>query len=127
MEQESAVCENRAVTSEIKTKSDVSESEEQTMKTTLSIEGMMCGHCQATVEKALKGVPGVSEVVVSLEDKNAVVTAEESVSADALKAAVVDAGYEVTNIHMETESPLYASKMGNHLLKLSTVVCRPHR
>ena len=98
MEQESAVCENRAVTSEIKTKSDVSESEEQTMKTTLSIEGMMCGHCQATVEKALKGVPGVSEVVVSLEDKNAVVTAEESVSADALKAAVVDAGYEVTNI-----------------------------
>ena len=39
-----------------------------------------------------------SEVVVSLEDKNAVVTAEESVSADALKAAVVDAGYEVTNI-----------------------------
>ena len=98
MEQESAVCENRAVTSEIKTKSDVSESEEQTMKTTLSIEGMMCGHCQATVEKALKGVPGVSEVVVSLEDKNAVVTAEESVGADALKAAVVDAGYEVTNI-----------------------------
>ena len=73
MEQESAVCENRAVTSEIKTKSDVSESEEQTMKTTLSIEGMMCGHCQATVEKALKGVPGVSEVVVSLEDKNPIV------------------------------------------------------
>ena len=50
------------------------------------------------MKKALKGVPGVSEVVVSLEDKNAVVTAEESVSADALKAAVVDAGYEVTNI-----------------------------
>ena len=64
----------------------------------MKIEGMMCGHCQATVEKALKGVPGVSEVVVSLEDKNAVVTAEKSVSADALKAAVVDAGYEVTNI-----------------------------
>ena len=98
MEQESAVCENRAVTSEIETKSDVSESEEKTMKTTLSIEGMMCGHCQATVEKALKGIAGVSEVVVSLEDKNAVVTAEESVSADALKAAVVDAGYEVTDI-----------------------------
>ncbi len=74
-------------------------SEVNNMKTiTLSVEGMMCGHCQATVEKALKGVPGVSEVVVSLEDKNAVVTAEESVSADALKAAVVDAGYEVTNI-----------------------------
>lgn len=96
MEQESAVCENRTVTSEIK--SDVTESEEKTMKTTLSIEGMMCGHCQATVEKALKGVQGVSEVVVSLEDKNAVVTADGSVSADTLKNAVVDAGYEVTNI-----------------------------
>lgn len=68
------------------------------MKTTLSIEGMMCGHCQATVEKALKGVQGVSEVVVSLEDKNAVVTADESVSADTLKNAIVDAGYEVTDI-----------------------------
>ena len=98
MEQESAVCENRAVTSEIKTKSDVSESEEQTMKTTLSIEGMMCGLCQAYVDKALKLVPGVSDVVVRLEDKNAVVTAEESVSADALKAAGVDAGYEGTKI-----------------------------
>ena len=96
MEQESAVCENRTVTSEIK--SGVTESEEKTMKTTLSIEGMMCGHCQATVEKALKGVQGVSEVVVSLEDKNAVVTADESVSADTLKNAVVDAGYEVTDI-----------------------------
>lgn len=96
MEQESAVCENRTVTSEIK--SDVTESEEKTMKTTLSIEGMMCGHCQATVEKTLKGVQGVSEVVVSLEDKNAVVTADESVSADTLKNAVVDAGYEVTDI-----------------------------
>lgn len=96
MEQESAVCENRTVTSEIK--SDVTESEEKTMKTTLSIEGMMCGHCQATVEKALKGVQGVSEVVVSLEDKNAVVTADESVSADTLKNAIVDAGYEVTDI-----------------------------
>ena len=96
MEQESAVCENRTVTSEIK--SDVTESEEKTMKTTLSIEGMMCGHCQATVEKALKGVQGVSEVVVSLEDKNAVVTADASVSADTLKNAIVDAGYEVTDI-----------------------------
>ena len=40
----------------------------------------------------------MSEVVVSLEDKNAVVTADESVSADTLKNAVVDAGYEVTDI-----------------------------
>ena len=79
-------------------KNESENKEETKMTKTMKIEGMMCGHCQATVEKALKGVPGVSEVVVSLEDKNAVVTAEKSVSADALKAAVVDAGYEVTNI-----------------------------
>ena len=70
---------------------------EETMKTTISIEGMMCGHCQARVEKALKEVAGVTEVTVSLENKNAVVTGE--VSADVLKQAVVDAGYEVTGIN----------------------------
>lgn len=72
--------------------------EKQTMTTTLNIEGMMCAHCQGRVEKALKEVPGVTEVAVSLEAKNAVVTAEDSVSADTLKAAVVDAGYVVTSV-----------------------------
>ncbi len=68
----------------------------ETMTTTISIEGMMCGHCQARVEKALKEVAGVTDVTVSLEDKNAVVTGDAS--ADALKQAVVDAGYEVTDV-----------------------------
>ena len=68
------------------------------MKKTMNIEGMMCAHCQGRVEKALKEVPGVTEVTVNLEAKNAVVTAEDSVSADTLKAAVVDAGYEVTSV-----------------------------
>ena len=69
---------------------------ESIMTTTLSIEGMMCGHCQARVEKALKEVAGVTEVTVNLENKNAVVTGEAS--ADVLKQAVVDAGYEVTDV-----------------------------
>ena len=67
-----------------------------TMTTTISIEGMMCAHCQAHVEKALKEVAGVTEVTVSLENKNAVVTGDASV--EALKQAVVDAGYEVTDV-----------------------------
>ena len=72
---------------------------ETDMKTyVLSIEGMMCGHCTGRVEKALKGVPGVKDVVVSLEDKNAVVRAEESVAADALKAAVEAQDYPVTAV-----------------------------
>ena len=69
---------------------------ESTMTTTISIEGMMCAHCQAHVEKALKEVAGVTEVAVSLENKNAVVTGDASV--EALKQAVVDAGYEVTDV-----------------------------
>lgn len=75
------------------TKSNNNHKGEASMTTTISIEGMMCGHCQARVEKALKEVPGVTEVTVSLENKNAVVTGDASV--EALKQAVVDAGYEV--------------------------------
>ena len=69
---------------------------ESTMTTTISIEGMMCAHCQAHVEKALKEVAGVTEVTVSLENKNAVVIGDAS--AETLKQAVVDAGYEVTDV-----------------------------
>lgn len=60
---------------------------------TLSIEGMMCKHCQAHVEKALTGVAGVSKVVVSLENKSATVTGE-GIAKDALVKAVAEAGYE---------------------------------
>lgn len=68
------------------------------MTKTLVVEGMMCVHCQARVEKALAGVPGVSAAVVNLEAKTATVTADESVTAEALTAAVTDAGYEVTSV-----------------------------
>ena len=98
MEQESAVCENRAVTSEIKTKSDVSESEEQTMKTTLSIEGMMCGHCEAAVKKALEALPEVASAEVSHEKGTAVVTLEKEIADDVLKKTIEDKDYEVIEI-----------------------------
>ena len=61
----------------------------------LKIEGMMCPHCSAHVEKALLAVPGVESVVVSLGDKNAVVTGNADF--EACKKAVVDAGYTVLN------------------------------
>lgn len=66
------------------------------MKTVIKIEGMMCQHCVAHVNKALTGVPGVETVEVSLEEKQAVVTG--SADKGALTAAVQDAGYEVTGI-----------------------------
>ena len=70
--------------------------EEPTMKKTLSIEGMMCAHCAAHVEKALNALPGVT-AAVDLAGRSAVVTGD--VSDEALKKAVADAGYTVTDIH----------------------------
>lgn len=64
----------------------------------LNIEGMMCGHCTARVEKALKAVDGVESVKVSLADKTAKVEASECVTAERLKAAVEEQDYEVTSI-----------------------------
>ena len=58
----------------------------------LDIAGMTCDHCVRSVTNALKDVPGVSEAVVSLEDKQATVTAE-SVDVEALIAAVEEEGY----------------------------------
>jgi copper ion binding protein len=65
------------------------------MKTTLTIEGMSCEHCVHHVTEALKGVSGVSSADVDLKKKSAEVEHGESVSLDALKAAVEEAGYEV--------------------------------
>lgn len=69
-----------------------------TMKKVLDIEGMMCQHCVAHVNKALSGIEGVEDVEVSLENKNAAVTLAADVSDDALVKAVVDAGYEVKGV-----------------------------
>lgn len=74
------------------------ENKEETNMITMKIEGMMCAHCQAAVTKALNAVEGVTKTDVSLEDKAAYVEAGGDVSEDALKKAVVDAGYEVTEI-----------------------------
>ena len=71
---------------------------DETMEKTLEIKGMMCQHCVAHVKKALEGVSGVSKVEVSLENKNAVIEASITVADEALKAAVSEAGYEVTAI-----------------------------
>ena len=62
---------------------------------TLTVEGMSCGHCSARVEKALNAIEGVS-AQVDLEAKTAAVTYPDTVTVDALKAAVTDAGYSVT-------------------------------
>ncbi len=77
------------------TAASAAQQEEPTMQKTLTIEGMMCAHCAAHVEKALNALPGVS-AVVDLAAKTAVVTGD--VGDEALKKAVADAGYQVTDI-----------------------------
>ena len=66
------------------------------MKKIVRIEGMMCMHCVAHAKKALEALEGIGEVEVSLENKQAVLTGE--VSDEAIRAAVAEAGYEVTGI-----------------------------
>lgn len=68
------------------------------MSKTMTIEGMSCGHCTSAVDKALRQVSGVSDVVMDLAGKTAVVTMAQEVGDDTLTKAVTDAGYEVINI-----------------------------
>ena len=75
--------------------SSVSIKEKNKMQTkVIYVDGMMCNHCKAHVEEACKKVPGVSDAVVSLQDKNVTVTCEEKVTDEALKQSIKEAGYE---------------------------------
>ena len=72
--------------------------EDNPMKKTLKVEGMMCGHCEARVKKALEALPEVDEAVVSHEAGTAIVTLNAEVSDDVLKNAVEAQDYKVTGI-----------------------------
>ena len=69
-----------------------------TMKKTMKIEGMMCGHCEAAVKKALESLEGVEEAIVSHEEGTAVVSMTNEVSDDVLTQTVEDKDYKVTEI-----------------------------
>ncbi len=70
----------------------------KTMEKTLKIEGMMCGHCEATVKKALEELDGVKEAAVSHTDGTAVVTLSKDVSDEVLTKAVTDKDYKVLSV-----------------------------
>ena len=74
------------------------EKENKDMEKTMEIKGMMCGHCEARVKKALEALPEVTEAIVSHEAGTAVVKLSAAVSDDVLKKAVEDQDYEVTDI-----------------------------
>ena len=68
------------------------------MKKVISSEGMRCGHCTASVDKALREIAGVSDVTVDLAAKKAEVEAADTVTDDALRKAVDDLGFQVSEI-----------------------------
>ena len=72
--------------------------EEATMTKTLHVKGMMCGHCEARVKKALEAVDGVQSAVADHTAGTAVVTLTKDVAADVLKSAVEAQDYEVTGV-----------------------------
>ncbi|MBO5917293.1 MAG: metal-transporting ATPase, partial [Oscillospiraceae bacterium] len=71
----------------------------KTMKKTMIIEGMMCGHCTGRVEQALRALEGVAQVEMSLEGKSATVTMSAQMSDQVLTDTVTQAGYQVVSIH----------------------------
>ncbi|MBR6402399.1 MAG: heavy metal translocating P-type ATPase [Eubacterium sp.] len=79
-------------------KQEQNEKGDKMMTKTLKIEGMMCGHCEATVKKALEKIDGVTEAVVSHEQGTAVVTFDSEVADEVLKTAVEDKDYTVLSI-----------------------------
>jgi Cu2+-exporting ATPase len=73
-------------------------SKEEIMTKKVTIEGMMCGHCEATVKKALEALDGVAGAEVSHEKGTAVVTLTSDVPSDVLKKAVEDRDYKVVSV-----------------------------
>ena len=71
----------------------------QTITKTISITGLMCGHCENTVKNALEAIPGVEECVASHEKANAIVTLSKDVPNDTLKKAIETCGYVVNSIN----------------------------
>ena len=90
---------DRKATPDRKNKTDKpNESEEKSMTKTMNIEGMMCGHCEARVKKALEALDAVSEAVVSHESGTAVVTLSSDISDEKLKETVEAEDYKVISI-----------------------------
>lgn len=68
------------------------------MEVTMKIEGMMCGHCEAAVRKALEALPTVESAEVSHEKGTAVVTLTEAADTELLKKTVEELDYKVTSV-----------------------------
>ena len=93
---------DQATSIKIKNDYNIKEKEQKTMiKVTVNVEGMMCPHCEAHVNEAVKKAFGVEDVVSSHENKTTVFTVPEKVDEEKVRQTIKDAGYEVTGITQE--------------------------
>lgn len=90
--------ESKSTKTTANTPTTITVKEENTMKKTMKIEGMMCGHCEATVKKCLEEIDGVTSAEVSHTNGTAVVTLSADISDEALKTAVEAKDYKVTGV-----------------------------
>lgn len=90
--------ESKSTKTTANTPTTITVKEENTMKKTMKIEGMMCGHCEATVKKCLEEIDGVTSAEVSHTNGTAVVTLSADISDEALKTAVEAKDYKVTSV-----------------------------
>lgn len=88
----------KAESNKTKNNKNKEKSEVKTMTKTMKINGMMCGHCEATVKKSLEALPEVEEAVVSHEAGTAVLTLRSDISDEVLIKTVQDSDYEVVSV-----------------------------
>ncbi|MEE6450192.1 cation transporter [Gottfriedia acidiceleris] len=65
------------------------------METILKVEGMTCGHCKAAVMKAVEGVSGTNNIIVSLENKEVIFNTSNAETVEKVKEAIEDQGYDI--------------------------------
>lgn len=101
-------------------KPQVISAQRPTMQVTMHVDGMMCNHCVATVESAIRKVAGVKDVNITLEDGIAKITMDEKTSKVAIRQAVVDAGYIPSEIKKEEKN---MSESTVNQVKVADMMC----
>ena len=95
-----------------------------TVEATIHIEGMMCNHCVASVDHAIRKVAGVRDVKVDLEGAKAVIQMDEKTSKVAIKQSIVDAGYIPSEIEAEEKDMKLFGKKEKNEVKVEDMMCK---
>ncbi len=109
---------------EVRTNEPIVVEKRPTIKVKVPIEGMMCNHCCATVDHAIRKVAGIKDVQVQLDCATAFITMDEKTSKIAIKQAIVDAGYIPSEIEREEETMSLFGKKEKEEIKVPDMMCK---